>query len=482
MNSSMSLRLSKILWILFATAALGYAGYHLFTSLLFPWPLEYGEGVNLQTSLAVSQGQPLYPLVSPDHLPWLHNPYPPLGPLLTSTLAGWTQPHPFFAGRLLSLIGFLMTLISVGTYLRRRLSRSATVSMLILFACNPLVLRYATLMRIDMAALGFALSAFVILDSKPSSRRFFIAALLAMSAILIKPTFCAAAVVVLIHFLRHRKPTYFLACASGALLPLLLTASWLWNRETPQLLLHLWTLQKLPWSSLHAFGLLSAWAGTYGLLIAGGLAGLFTPAKNPLRIYVLAALIPLLFTLGIHGSQDSYLLELWTILCLALGSQLPALFPQNPRALFLLASLQLLFYIPWQPPPLFTRTYGQEESSGHRTALTPTHSDRDISRKLEAEIRSRPGPVLSSSPGLVLSAGHSLTLQPFQYGALINSGHWKDDALTQAITRLDFPLIVLKGNAETQTDPYFPPATQTLIAETYSLHRVLGPWHLYLGP
>jgi hypothetical protein len=462
-----------------------------------PAPLEYGEGVNLNWQYQVQAGEPLYPEVTETVWPWVHNPYPPLGPVLQ---AGADRilpfPHPYAAGRCLSLLAIAAAAGLLAAGMGPSVSRTRRLTLVLLFLASPITLKAASLMRVDALGLAAALASFFCLRERRTPVRWAASAALATAAVLIKPTFAAAGVVLLIRAGRDREPRRLVSLLAGAVLPTVLMAIWLFRREDPQLWLHLVRLQGLPRVPGEAFRLLAGFGGTHGLVLTGGLTALVCggipgqgwPASSwrcripaaethlrDERLYLGVSLFILALTLGIQGSHSLYFLESWALLCLGLA-HLPL---PRVRPAVLLAGLQFLLFIPWETPPVFSRTYGQEAEPGRVQAFWPGKEDREMALALREELRTAAGPVLSTSPGWVLEAGAELHMQIFQFSALIESGQWDDRLLRTALEEQTFDRILLKGNAEQGGDPYLPADLQQLIADGYSLHRTIGPWHLY---
>ncbi len=457
---------------------------HVLLVLAHPYPIEYGEGVNLLWTERAQAGLPLYPKVSEDRLPQLHNPYPPLAPLL----GGWLErlvksPHPFLSGRLLSVLGTLLAAQALWSLARSRASREAAWIGTGLFLLSPMVLRFAPMMRVDPLALGLSLQALRCLERGQTPYRAALAALLASSAILIKPSYCAAALYIAITLLRNRQIRPMVAAFVGGQTPFWFTGILLFLRESPELGQHLWTLQKLPVDPWGTLAWLGPFAGTHALVLAAGL--LLCLGTDPIfrgpRTYTWLACLPLLLLGWKTGAQENYLLELWALACLGLAGCWDRMRGQTPTIAWAALLAQGLLFLPVAPAPVFTRTYGQEMSAGGRSAWTPDATDAEIGRLLLSELRSDEGPMLSSDLGYLLLAGHEALFQPYQFGKLHRAGDWDSRALDAALAADHFRFILLKGNAETGGDPYFPPHQQAIIAKHTSLHRVIGPWHLYVG-
>ncbi len=456
---------------------------HVVLVLAHPYPIEYGEGVNLQWAMRAQAGEPLYPKVSEDTLPQRHNPYPPLFPLLAGRLAPcFPSAHPFLPGRLLAVLGTLLAAQALWSLVRTQATREAAWIGTGLFLLSPMVLRFGPMMRIDPLALGLSLQALRILERGQTPYKAALAAALAAAAILIKPSYCAAALYVAFTLLKNRQIRPLAAAFVGGQTPVWFTGIILFLRESPELGLHLWTLQKLPADPWGTLAWLGPFAGTHALVLAAGLLCMGTdPVFRGARTYARLACLPLLLQAWKTGAQENYLLEIWALACLGLAVCWDRMRGQTPYIAWAAVLAQGLLFLPIAPAPVFSRTYGQEMSAGGRSAWTPDATDAEIGRLLLSELRSDAGPMLSSDLGYLLLAGRDVLFQPYQFGKRHRAGNWDLRALDAALDADTFRFILLKGNAASGGDPYFPPQQQALIAQRCTLHRVIGPWHLYVG-
>lgn len=467
--------LSRLALLALGTMLTLLAARHFFVTLSHPWPVEYGEGVNLLWAQRVAQRQPLYPGVAPDSFPHIHHPYPPLGATLNGFLLRHAPlPHPFFGGRLLGTIGVLLAAHAVYALVRKKTDRATAAGGALLFVLSPMMLRFGPMMRIDALALGLALQSIRLLDKQ----KLFPAALLAGLALMAKPTYAAAACVVLWMAFRQKKaPPLFKAVGGLVLFPLGLLLGF----RSPRLLLHLWELQGLPPDVSGFFDWAASFTAQHALVLALAVAAVLRGGKavTPLRLYGLLALVPPLVTSWVTGSQENYLMEVWALACIVTASAWPDAVAKHPATARAVLFAQLLLFLPIAPAPVFTRTYGQELPEGPRSAWTPTREDLEVGRLVISELEIAEGSVLSADPGFALAAGHEILYQPFQFERLTASGKWDATLLHNAIRNREFSHILLKGMADEAGDAMFSPETQSLIDTHYELHRVLGPWRLY---
>ncbi len=397
-------------WVL-ALFLFFHALQHFSTVLHHPYPIEYGEGVNLFWSQQANQGEPLYPPVNDNTLPQLHNPYLPLFPLLASALETLgVNEHPFAAGRRLSFLGLLLSLSGMFALIRRRSTFGSALIGSLLFLLSPMILRFAPMMRVDSLALGFSLQALNLLDRQKLKSAAFLAAL----AICIKPSFAAAAMTVgMVTFICKDSKKIFRTAICGVF-PILIYLAWMSLQSGNNWIQHLFTLQALPPDSAALFIWFARFAGQHAPLLVLGILS-YRKIEGPLKFYAPLLLLPLSLTAWVTGSQENYLMELWAASCILAACAFSDIRESHPRALWLFLLLQLALFYPVAPAPVFTRTYGQEIPAGQSAILTPGQSDVEIGKLISAELSTFPAPVLSADLGYLLPAGLDPVYQPFQF-------------------------------------------------------------------
>lgn len=408
-------------------------------------------------------------------MPQLHNPYPPLYPLLSAALHRLgVDAHLFSAGRFLSFIGLWLAAAGIFALIRRRGTWQTAFLGTLCFLLSPMILRFGPMMRVDSLALGFSLQALNLLDRQKLKS----AALLAALALCVKPGFASAALTVAALTFMSRDVKKICLTALCGIAPLIALGLWIFLQPDSHGFLHLFTLQKLPFDPAATFSWIARFVGQHApLLTLGAMA--YRKMDGPLKIYAPLILLPLLLSAGISGSQENYLMELWAVTCVLAACAWPSIRETQPRAAWLILLLQLGLFFPVAPAPVFTRTYGQEIPAGQNALLTPTAADEEIGQLISAELSSLPGPVLCADLGYLFVSGHTPVYQPYQFENLSAAGRWSSRALHEAITQSVFSAILIKGPAESAGDPTFNLDTQALIDAHYILHRVIGPWHLY---
>ncbi|MBN1516808.1 glycosyltransferase family 39 protein [Candidatus Sumerlaeota bacterium] len=501
--------LTLLLLLLLAAAHAAWHVQHDLRMLAFPFPQDYVEGVTQLMQQRFNEGLTLYPIVS-DQPPWLHNPYPPMGYWITHIVGRLTgTAHPYRAARLAAL---LATLICAGLIFRLSAcgrGRFCGFAAVGLFLFSPLVLRYGCFCRPDMLALMFSLAAVAALWNRRNAGLAALAGVCAALALLTKPQYFAAGLAISVHLFRNDRKLLapFLATLCGSCG---LALAMLHIQSDGAVWSHLFALNVLPFDWGGGMARLADFAGRHALLLTALILLLINPQKSsadePPRdlawMYGLCALLPLPL-IAKTGAEENYLLELLAVGSLAAGRFASRLDGRTLTIGAALLAAQWLVYLPVQPQPVFSRTYGQELSSDFG-AITPTQMDRDIGGKIVEEFRMAEGDVLACDVGYVMLSGKPVIYQPFQFTQLARSGRFDAELLIERIESGSFALIMLRGPAgtpeesdkdgaglapgdlpeastaeEIQQSPFFTNAMLRVINRHYALKRQIGPYFLY---
>ena len=457
---------------------------HFLITVPFPYPVEYGEGVNVNWLLRVTHGLMLYPPIGPGDIPWLHNPYGPLWFHLAMPFVGIGK-SVFMAPRMLSVIGFLICVVLLYRFSRRELSPAAALGACALFGASPLVWRYAAMARFDMLALAASLAAVWLMEAaiqkagKTQICLWFFAGLFAAMAVLIKPLFAAALIAGLIIAFRKgwRSFAFF---AAGFLIPILLAGIWIIASGNTAIISHFGEMNSIGSSLKTMLRLALTVAGRHPFVFAILLFGLWTTDRKSPRWFFALFTAVFLATSAKVGADFHYYLAPIAVAVLLVGP-LSARFSGHKRiqtVAWCLAA-QFALYIPIAPQPVFTATYGQEVPAG-QTVLTPEDADREIGRLLVEEIGGASGPVLTDDIGYVLCAKKQIQLQPFQYGWLVRMGKLDAAPLVQKIWDGYFAIIIIRMSRPDGTGGSdFPEPIIRTVEESCILTREIGPYRIH---
>ncbi len=469
---------------------------HVLVTLPFPYPVEYGEGVVVNWMMRLSRGMELYPAISRDDMPWLHNPYGPLWFWLSALLPDF-GPGVFAKARTLSLVFFAVSLFLVYRLCRRDLKPAGAACVCVLFGASPLIWRYAVMARVDMAALAASLTALLLMErgtagrgagegegvrrsDRPAMFRWFFAGLAASAALLVKPVFVAAPLAGLAAGLRQGR-SKTISFAAGLALPLLGAGIWLLIRGERSVLEHFGAMNRIGVSIPLMIVIALGGAGRHPFVLLAFFTG-FRRLDHGSPRWWFALFMAASLLLGVKIGADSHYFIPPLIAAVLLAAPLTShvISRGGMKLLLLCLSAQLALYLPVAPRPVFTATYGQEVPAGH-SALTPGESDREIGRLLVGEIVGVDGPVMADDPGYLLAGGREVLIQPFQYGRLAEAGRLDTDALTRRIEEGYFALIIIRDEqAGGPSASDFPPDVIESVRRNYQLHREIGPYLLYV--
>ncbi|MCG8349775.1 MAG: hypothetical protein MI924_18580 [Chloroflexales bacterium] len=525
--------------LLVATAIyLLYFAAHAWSMLVYPYPLDYGEGPLLDQIEILRAGTPVWQIyANPAQAPFQVVNYPPLYPLLVVALSLLTGDS-LSAGRLLSLLaalgcGIALFILTQGkrqpTHDLRQTLRSALIALL--FLTIPIVREWSVLLRVDMLGVCLGLWGLVALrmtgdptqtttlDSPTSSRSpqlgwAIAAGLLFLLALYTKPSLIAAPAAgyawLLFEVLRQRKhaagrqtliaglASLVVMLASGGLLfGLLQWASGGWfalhvivanaNRWDGELARQFWLDQtQLRWPLA---------------LAATGIAIRIALDQRPQRV-----VMPLLYTafgvvtaigVGKVGAYSNYFLELYAGLIWLIGlsantsprseridSSIAA--SLQPIAIYVLLLASLFYYLPlWDANRL--RPAGQIEPAPPRLAFGRYGLWRDAQREadvlaakarvqavLTMEARAAGAVIFTDIPGVAAAADVQSRIQIFEQRQLFDQGQWEQGPLLIELANGAIPLAVIDYLGNWLT-----PEMITVLQRRYAQDGSLGTFDLY---
>lgn len=406
-------------------------------SILFPYPLDYGEAALVDQAMHLSVGQNIYRDISTP--PYTIANYPPLYVLLLAPFVKLLGPT-FLAGRAISVLSALATAIFLSfiIYLDSKERLAAFVAG-IFFLATPYVVYWSGLLRIDLLGLALSLAALYLLARWPTARWSWVAgSLLLVAAIYTRQSYALAAPLAAFVWLwtheRRRAAELALSVAGLSLALFLLLnivtgGGFFFHTVTANI--NEFRLESLR-QSLVDLG------GTAPLLLSLGLVFLFR-GRDKIRLwpltagYLVGALISTL-TIGKIGSNVNYFLELAAALSLVAGVAVARSrpYPWRQAALLILLALQI---------GLLMQTT-LEEFVDRR--LIPRWRDQAALANLERMVAEADGPVLADEYlGLVTLQGRPLYLQPFAMTQLAWAGRWDQTKLIESIAHQTFPLILI---------------------------------------
>ncbi|MCE9599030.1 MAG: hypothetical protein K8S54_13785 [Spirochaetia bacterium] len=178
-------------------------------AISFPGALDYGEGVVLHEANEILKGAPVYPGETSGQ--FRASNYGPLFYTLVS-LASWFQPGSYAPGRILSLLGMILSSVSLGSIAVKQTGSKFVGFIAALLVLTPIiVLLFGISNKPDSLALGLSHAGLALALSNLDGRRVYGAAVLFVAAGLVKQSMLPAPLTIFILLLvRDRtKAMYF---------------------------------------------------------------------------------------------------------------------------------------------------------------------------------------------------------------------------------------------------------------------------------
>jgi len=408
-----------------------------YQSLACPVQLDYGEGAILQLALRVAHGQELYPPFGTGY-PYIVASYDPLYYVLCALGVRLTGPG-FFFGRMISLISALAVAACAGLIVwhktRHRFASLLTTGQIL---AMPHFFVWSALMRVDMLALGLAMSGYYLYLR---SRRAVAVPLFSLAA-LTRRTAVAAMLASVWREARESGPKAALRALTVQVIVILLliaAAMW-WTRGGMyrQLSVHTASSLDMAWT-WHQLGVLMHylyWLWPVGFVVTAAGAAWCASRREHRDLLVFFALTCLvLLTGGRIGAGVNYLLEPLAVGAVMAGVLWGDLAPKASRArpLLMLLGGAIALQMVWLDLHL--------EAAISRIRPSVMGAAHVVER-----LRSAPGPVLCEDTGLIELAGKETPLQPFEFTQLARRRIIDPEPVYREVRSGRFSLIVLRFN------------------------------------
>ena len=424
-----------------------------YTSIRYPYSLDYGEGPMLDQTLRMARFENIYQpsFVEP---PYSMSNYPPLFILAQVPLA-WGFGPSFWYGRLISIASMLLTAVLIFLTLRALTHQwiGAAVGALTLMAF-PYVQFWSMFDRIDSLALALSWAALyatvrhIGLPEPEQFRRrgFWAAVVLFVASIYTRQTYALAAPLaafVWLVFMRRTRRAFELGLAVGGSALVLFLLLNLLTQGGFYMNIVVANVNSFYWETVEKY-VKDIRERLYILLIAALLfmVGELFAARGRTRAWALVTTYLLTaaagsLTIGKDGSNVNYLYEFSAALSLATGaaiSWLGSLSWSRRRwlqfALIVAVAYQISTMVEWT-----------------RDSFIPYTLDRVAKRqsidKVFQMFQAVDGPVLADEyMGLIPLAGKSLYLQPFEYKQMYDAGMWDQRPLLEDIADHKFDIIL----------------------------------------
>ncbi len=413
--------------------------WYSWSVILFPYPVDYGEGPLLDQVLRLAGFRNIYhaTIAAPPHT--VAN-YPPVYQLLQIPFVNFFGPA-YWYGRLISWASSVVSAVLIGgilyAFTRNRLT---TVISGLIFLIIPYVSYWSPLYRVDCLALAFSLGGLFVLVRWGDKRwSVFLAALLLTTAVYTKQSYGLAAPLTAFAWLlavsSRRRAYTFAGLMAGlglgifALLQTLTDGGFVFNIISAN-------INEFQWDRLGAHLLRLLLFLPCLLVFAFRFVSTGRPEHPKLWLFATTYLIGAILsglTIGKLGSNVNYFLELTAALSLTTGAFLAK--QQKPPRKQQLVATCLIGQVIWCIA--VSMFY-------HHFFVTWKIERKDEVDKLMQIVQQAEGDVLSDEfMGLIPLDNRQLYLQPFEVSQLALTGIWDQTPVLEAIRNRKFSVILI---------------------------------------
>ncbi len=449
------------------------------TGLVYPYQLDYGEGIVLWFAQQLARGQSIYkPLAD---FPYASSNYPPVAMLLSAALMP-VLGDGYTAGRLLNLTSALIVaaLIFRIVHAETRNRFSAALAGLF-FLGSPYVYHWVPLFRVDLIGLAFSFAGIYFVwkfsqQSNSFSGYWLLATVSFLLALYTKHTLIAApAAAFLALWMRNRNHAIAFALAlgiaGGALYILIdfitrggFTTGLIESNATVFLFDQL-------------IALLQNFIFAFPILLALALWSLLDRVRakrfGVLEWYTITSIASLVMA-GRVGAWENYFFEAIAIVCVVASFkfQIPSfkLSHGNMKPETLNLILPTLYIIQlalmWHDP---------------RIAADLIAQDFPANRQLGELLRQTSGVVISEDMGALATNGKPVAYYTFQYSSLARSGKWNQQWELNGLRDTKFPLVILERGTREDVDHYrrFTREFVSALDRYYERTQNIGKYEIY---
>ncbi len=483
--------LSRSLWFLVWLGLGVYLALTLwlgFVGLIYPYQLDYGEGIVLWFARELARGQPIYTL--PGSPLYASSNYPPVAMLLSAVLMP-IFGDGYVSGRLLNFAAALIV-----TALVYRIVRTETHNLragalaALFFVGSPYVYHWVPLFRADLLGLGFAfagvyfvwewqrveqdrdrdwISAYCLL---PTAFLFFLLALYTKQTL-----FAAPAAAFLALFARSRRTAVVFGVALGAMGGAIYLAM---DRATGGgFTFGLITSNATVFLMGQFVALLQNFVTTFPILLLFALWAWVNRLRSRqvgvLEWYALISFAALMLA-GRVGAWENYFFEAIAVACVFAGitvDRWQSAVSRQPlvhQLMFLVIPLVLLFQLAlmWQ-------------NHDPHIAADLVAQDLPANQQLSALLERTPGTIISEDMGALVTSGKPVAYYTFQYGSLARSGKWDQHWELDGLRDHTFPLVILEHGTREDVDHYrrFTREFVSTLDRYYAVTQTIGKYQVY---
>jgi hypothetical protein len=431
--------------ILFLLFELGQSAWfilqHDWKAVIFPYPLDYGEGPLLDQTLRLARFENIYhqDLSQP---PYTIANYPPLFLLLQLPFA-WLSGPAFWYGRAISFISILLAALFAGLALHAMTKNrlAGLVGGLTLLAF-PYIVFWSPLNRVDSLALGLSMAGLYVTVRWSGCRKGLIAAAILLTAsIYTKQSFALAAPLAAFVWLLREKPrrrAFELAAwvagpglALFLLITLLTGGGFFTNIITANVNPFFWRTVQDNFDKIKDH-LAMLVVGAILFMAIGWRSKSGAAAWWMVAPYLVGATLSGI-TIGKTGSNINYLMEFSSALALAAG----ALVAWTARARW--QQVIVLLLLAFQINSLVQWNRNEPQGWDHKKYDQVVEIEQMIQLTRQAQ-----GLVLADEyMGVVPLAGKSLYFQPFEFKQMSGAKMWDEQPFIDDILKGKFAAIIL---------------------------------------
>ena len=476
-------------------------GEHSIRYLMFPYPLDDGEGFCLNQAALIASGKSLYPPIN--DLPWLVTNYPPVFPFLLSIFVD-PENIRLVPGRFLSTIAtIVMCIATAGCVKAVTGDRRAAWIAALTVASSSVVFFWGSLVRIDILATALGMVGLWIASANRGWWKFW-ALPFVLAALFTRQSSVEVALAIAVGLFLTNKDqkepgagsrikaiVFLMIWAAGIALIVLALQIWshgeFWNHAVAYTRTRFF-LERLVSNAQWIFQ-------THSLMLI--LAIIALPAafadnrRRTIAAFFLASIGTAMLS-GKVGSDLNYFLNLIAasgclIGCFA-ADVIAAAKRTESRPAWVVPALILI------PAMLFQSGL----LTGFRAlSFTPTGDDYSRGKMIVEILESTPGPILCEDEGFCLLSDHEVFFNPFIMSELAREGTWDQTPFVNSIRNKEFGIIMLRFNVyldDHDDKPgvggyagwdRFTPEMEAAIRENYEPDRAVGriymrrDWHFY---
>ena len=484
-------RLPRVLWLLVWICLAIYLGFTVWVALaglVYPYQLDYGEGIVLWFAQQIAHGHSIYKGLA--ELPYASSNYPPVSMFLAALLMP-IFGEGYAGGRLLNFASALIVAALIYRIVRVEAGKRWLGALAALFFLgSPYIYHWIPLFRADLFGLAFTFGGvFCIWEFgrksqvasrshlttdyvRSTERRLLVTAfVLFLLALYTKQTlFAAPAAAVLALFQHNRRLAIAFALALGAIggaIYLAIDAA-----TSGAFTFGLITSNATVFLPEQLFNLLSNFAITFPVLIMLALWRLVNRVRarqvGVLEWYAVISCAALVLA-GRMGAWENYFFEALVVLCVLAGFAIrdTGYGIRHTRVvipLLLLVQLALM----WR-------------EHDPRIAANLMAEGLPANRQLAALLARTPGTIISEDMGALATSGKSVDYYTFQYSSLARSGQWDQSWELNSLRDGAFPLVILERGTREDVDHYrrFTREFVSALDRYYARVQTIGKYEVY---